>query len=317
MEVLSEHQCQGWLAAIPADGAAWVLLLLLRGVYSHHRLDVQPARQVAETSNKNPWRRPVASFNYFAGARTLGGKTTTGSATRIPASSIMSSTRKPRSCEFTCRPPPNCLLSVDRSLLCGAGTTSAYVVAGKQPGAAVADHGSSDLAVQPKVSAFGNGLQRQGLLSPTYDGLLRDVPTLETLAAVELIRKTICRSLKVRVQSTIVDLMKLQPQRIVIRMIVGPRFRDALFTRGELGDLRLPRLSVADSPLDLSADRKTTGTSTFAASRMKARRRRGTDMVVMNELDRFHLVEDVIDRFCHNLAQGGPKLTSSRQFTRS
>ena len=65
MEMLSEHQCEGWLRRLSAHGPPRVLFLL-RGVHSHRRFDVQPACQVAEGDERDiPWRRPIASLNYL------------------------------------------------------------------------------------------------------------------------------------------------------------------------------------------------------------------------------------------------------------
>ena len=61
MEVLSEHQCQGWLEGYLLTGTSWILQLL-RSIHSHHRLDVQPARQVAEGMQSHP----VASSDRIA-----------------------------------------------------------------------------------------------------------------------------------------------------------------------------------------------------------------------------------------------------------
>ena len=64
MEVLSEHLCQGWLEGYLLTGRHG-LVQLLRGLHPHRRLDVQPARQVAEGDADIPWRRPIASLNYL------------------------------------------------------------------------------------------------------------------------------------------------------------------------------------------------------------------------------------------------------------
>ena len=65
MEVLSEHQCEGWLEGYLLTGRHG-LVQLLRGVHSHRRFDVQSARQVAEGHARGlPWRRKIASLNYL------------------------------------------------------------------------------------------------------------------------------------------------------------------------------------------------------------------------------------------------------------
>ncbi len=95
----------GLAGGLPADRPAR-LLLVLRGVHPHHRLDVQPARQVAEGVQPHPLAAADRLVQLPASARTSGGRTTTASATRTPASSTTSSTRRPRSSASTCRPTP-------------------------------------------------------------------------------------------------------------------------------------------------------------------------------------------------------------------
>ena len=99
------------------------LLLLLRGVHPHHRLDVQPARQVAEGGNAHPLAAADRLAELPAVSATSGGRTTTASATRTPASSTTSSTRRPRSSASICRPTPTaCCRSPTTA--CAAATTS-------------------------------------------------------------------------------------------------------------------------------------------------------------------------------------------------
>ena len=117
-----------------------------------------------------------------------------------------------------------------------------------------------------------------------------DVPTLETLAAVDLLREHV-PELKVRVIN-VVNLMKLQPPERASARPADARLRRALHHR-QADHLRLPRLSVADPPAHLPAA-PTTTTSTCAATRRRARRRRRSTWCVLNDLDRFHLVGDVI-----------------------
>ena len=118
-----------------------------------------------------------------------------------------------------------------------------------------------------------------------------DVPTLETLAAVDLLRQHL-PELKVRVIN-VVNLMKLQPAERASAWAARHGFRRAVH-QGQADHLRVPRLSLADPPPDLSADNhknlhvrgyKEEGTTTTPF-----------DMCVLNDLDRFHLVRDVIDR---------------------
>ena len=86
MEMLSEHHVPGLAGRLPAHRPARVLLLL-RGVHPHHRFDVQPARQVAQDMPAHPVAAAHRLAELPAHLATSGGRTTTGSATRTPASS--------------------------------------------------------------------------------------------------------------------------------------------------------------------------------------------------------------------------------------
>ena len=85
----------GLAGGLPADRPARVLLVL-RGVHPHHRLDVQPARQVAQGVQRTSPGGGRSPRSTTCSVRTSGGRTTTASATRTPASSTTSSTRRPR-----------------------------------------------------------------------------------------------------------------------------------------------------------------------------------------------------------------------------
>ena len=94
LEILSEHLCQGWLEGYLLTAAR--PLQLLRGLHPHRRLDVQPAREVAEGDPRTSPGGGRSPRSTTCSARTSGGRTTTASRTRIPASSTTSSTRRRR-----------------------------------------------------------------------------------------------------------------------------------------------------------------------------------------------------------------------------
>ena len=104
MEMLSEHQCQGWLEGYLLTGRHGffscyeAFIHIIDSMFNQHAKWLKVCNHIA-------WRRPIASLNYLLSS-TFGGRTTTVSATRTPASSTMSSTRRPKSCAFTCRPTP-------------------------------------------------------------------------------------------------------------------------------------------------------------------------------------------------------------------
>ena len=105
MEVLSEHQCQGWLEGYLLTGRHGFFSCYEAFIHIIDSMFNQHAKWL-KVCNHIPWRRPIASLNYLLSVRTSGGRITTASAIRIPASSITSSTRRPTSSASICRPMP-------------------------------------------------------------------------------------------------------------------------------------------------------------------------------------------------------------------
>ena len=108
MEVLSEHLCQGWLEGYLLTGRHGLFNCYEAFIHIIDSMFNQHAKWL-KTTRTIPWRAPIASLNYLLSS-TCGARTTTGSPTRIPASSTTSSTRSPTSCASTCRrtPTPCC-----------------------------------------------------------------------------------------------------------------------------------------------------------------------------------------------------------------
>ena len=238
----------GLARRLSADRPARVLLVL-RGVHPHHRFDVQPARQVAEGVQPHPVAAADRLAELLASARTSGGRTTTASATRIPASSTTSSTRRPRSSASTCRRTPTRCCRVTDHCLRSRNYVN-VVVAGKQP---APQWLTMDQAIKHCTAGLGIwewASNDKGGEPDVVMACCGDVPTLETLAAVELIRKHL-PELKVRVIN-VVNLMKLQPTSEHPHGLSRPRFRRPVH-EGQADHLRLPRLPVADPSPDLPA----------------------------------------------------------------
>ena len=258
----------GLARGLPADRPPR-LLLLLRGVHPHHRLDVQPARQVAEGDARDPLAAARSPRSTTCSRRTSGARTTTASATRTRASSTTSSTRRRRWCASTCRrTPTRCCRSPTTA--CAAANYVNVIVAGKQP---ALQWLAMDDAIKHCTRGhrhLGVGEQRRGRDPDVVMACCGDVPTLETLAAVELLREHL-PELKVRVVN-VVDLMTLQPETEHPHGLSRPRVRRAVH-EGPADHLRVPRLPVADPPPDLPADQPRR-TCTCAATRRRARRPR-------------------------------------------
>ena len=191
-------------------------------------------------------------------------------ATRTPASSTTSSTRRPRSSASTCRRTRTRLLSVADHCLRSRALRQRHRRR-QAAGAELPVDGRGDRRTARAASASGTGRRTTTAASRTScSACAGDVPTLETLAAAALLREHL-PELKVRVVN-VVDLMRLQPDTRAPARPVRRRVRRAVHHR-QAGDLRLPRLPVADPPADLPAH-ATTPTSTCAGTRRRARRRR-------------------------------------------
>ena len=167
------------------------------------------------------------------------------------------------------------------------------VVAGKQPQAdwLAVDEAAAHCARGVGIWEWAGTERRAGERPDVVLACAGDVPTLETLAAAAILR-TRLPDLRVRVVN-VVDLMRLLPETEHPHGLPDREF-DTLFTDGPAGDLRLPRLPVADPPAHLPPPQprrlhvrgyKENGTTTTPF-----------DMVMLNDLDRYHLVMDVIDR---------------------
>ena len=264
MEVLSRAPVPGLAGGLPAHRPPRAVQLL-RGVHPHHRLDVQPARQVAEGHARHPVAAADRVAELPAVLATCGARTTTASRHQDPGFIDHVVNKKAEVVRVYLPPDANTLLSVADHCLRSRNYVN-VIVAGKQPalnylsmdeaiahctrGLGIWDWASNDDGGEPDVVLACAG----------------DVPTLETLAAVDLLREHL-PDLRVRVVN-VVDLMRLQPDARAPARPVRPRVRRAVHHR-PAGDLRLPRLPVADPPAHLPAHATTT-TSTCAATRRRA-----------------------------------------------
>ena len=227
------------------------LLLLLRGVHPHHRLDVQPARQVAEGLQSHPAGGGRSPRSTTCCPATSGGRTTTASATRIPGFIDHVVNKKAEVVRVYLPPDANCLLSVTDHCLRSRNYVN-VVVAGKQP---APQWLTMDEAI--KHCAAGLGIWEwasndRGGEPDVVMACCGDVPTLETLAAVDLLRRHAPGAEGPRHQRRGPD-DAAAAERAPARP-VRPGLRRAVH-HGQADHLRLPRLSVADPPPDLPAAR--------------------------------------------------------------
>ena len=289
MEMLSEHQCQGWLEGYLLTGRHGFFSCYEAFIHIIDSMFNQHAKWL-KVCNHIPWRRPIASLNYLLSSRTCGARTTTASAIRIPASSTMSSTRKPRWCACTFRPMRNCLLSVTDHCLRSRNYVN-VVVAGKQPAPQWLTMDEAVKHCQAGLGIWEWASNDKGGEPDVVMACCGDVPTLETLAAVELIRRH-APEVKVRVVN-VVNLMTLQPSSEHPHGLSDWDF-DALFTTDK-------PVIFAFHGYPWLIHRLTYKRHGHENFHVRGYIEEGTtttpfDMCVLNGLDRFHLVGDVIDR---------------------
>ena len=288
MEVLSEHMCQGWLEGYLLTGRHGLFncyeafIHIVDSMFNQHAKWLKITRDI-------PWRRPIASLNYLLTSH-VWRQDHNGFSHQDPGFIDHVVNKKAEIVRVYLPPDANCLLSVADHCLRSRDYVN-VIVAGKQPaldylnmddaiahctrGIGIWDWASSDAGDEPDVVMACAG----------------DIPTLETLSAVALLRDNL-PDLKVRVVN-VVDLMRLQPDSEHPHGMSDAAF-DALFT--------------ADRPVIFAyhgypwlIHRLTYRRSNHSNLHVRGYIEEGTtttpfDMVMLNDMDRFHLVMDVIDR---------------------
>ena len=220
----------------------------------------------------------------------FGVRTTTARRIRIPGFIDHVANKRPEVVRVYLPPDANTLLSVADHCLRSRHYVN-VIVAGKQPALTYLDMDSAIAHCTRGLGIWEWASNATGEPDVVL-ACAGDIPTLETLAAADILRREL-PDLAVRVVN-VVDIMRLQPDTEHPHGLSRPRVRCAVHHR-QAGHLRLSRLSVADSPADLSH-----GPITLQLH-VRGFKERGTtttpfDMVMLNDLDRFHLVLDVIDR---------------------
>ena len=267
MEILSEHVCQGWLEGYLLTGRHGLFSCYEAFIHIVDSMFNQHAKWLKVTRGI-PWRRPIASLNYLLTSH-VWRQDHNGFSHQDPGFIDHVMNKKAEVIRVYLPPDANCLLSVADHCLRSRNYVN-VIVAGKQPAPnwltieAAADHCARGLGVWDWASCEGDE-------DPdVVMACAGDVPTLETLAAVEHAPRALPEPPGARRQ-------RRRPHapaaggRAPARPL-GRRVRRHLHDR-QAGDLRLPRLSVADPPPHLPAH-ESRATSTCAATRRKARRRR-------------------------------------------
>jgi xylulose-5-phosphate/fructose-6-phosphate phosphoketolase len=287
MEVLSEHLCQGWLEGYLLTGRHGLFNSYEAFIHIIDSMFNQHAKWL-KVSKSIPWRRPIASLNYLLSSH-VWRQDNNGFSHQDPGFIDHVVNKKAEIIRVYLPPDTNCLLSVADHCLRSQDYVN-VIVAGKQPshdwlsmdaavlhctrGAGIWDWASNDEG-EPDVVIAACG----------------DVPTLESLAAIDLVRRHV-PELKIRMVN-IVDLMRLQSADEHPHGMSHAEF-DSLFTTDR-------PVVFAYHGYPWLIHRLTYRRTNHGNLHVRGYKEEGTtttpfDMVMLNDLDRFHLVMDVIDR---------------------
>jgi xylulose-5-phosphate/fructose-6-phosphate phosphoketolase len=288
MEVLSEHLCQGWLEGYLLTGRHGLFncyeafIHIVDSMFNQHAKWLKVTRQI-------PWRRPIPSLNYLLSSH-VWRQDHNGFSHQDPGFIDHVVNKKAEIIRVYLPPDANCLLSVADHCLRSRHYVN-VIVAGKQPaldyltieeaiahctrGIGIWEWASSDQGVEPDVVLACAG----------------DIPTLEVVSAAAMLGERL-PELKVRVVN-VVDLMRLQPETEHPHGLSDAQF-DALFTGSR-------PVIFAYHGYPWLIHRLTYRRTNHHNIHVRGYKEEGTtttpfDMVMLNDLDRFHLVMDVIDR---------------------
>ena len=288
MEILSEHLCQGWLEGYLLTGRHGLFncyeafIHIIDSMFNQHAKWLKVTRDI-------PWRRPIASLNYLLSSH-VWRQDHNGFSHQDPGFIDHVANKKAEIVRVYLPPDANCLLSVADHCMRSRDYVN-VIVAGKQPSL---DYLSMDDAITHCTRGIGiwEWASNDGGGEP--DVVLAcagDIPTLETLAATSLLREHV-PDLRVRVVN-VVDLMRLQPDSEHPHGLPDAEF-DALFTASR-------PVIFAYHGYPWLIHRLAYRRRNHANLHVRGYKEEGTtttpfDMVMLNDLDRFHLVMDVIDR---------------------
>ncbi len=304
MEMLSEHQCEGWLEGYLLTGRHGFFSCYEAFIHIIDSMFNQHAKWL-KMANEIPWRRPIASLNYLLSSH-VWRQDHNGFSHQDPGFIDHVINKKAEIIRIYLPPDANTLLSVTDHCLRSRNYVN-VIVAGKQPQPQWLD---MDAAIKHCTAGIGIwewASNDQGEEPDVVMACAGDAPTIETLAAVELLWKHF-PELKVRVIN-VVDLMSLQPQSEHPHGLSDKDF-DGLFTKDK-------PIIFAYHGYPWLIHRLTYRRTNHDNLHVRGYKEEGTtstpfDMVVMNDLDRFHLVADVIDR----VPQLGPRAAYVKQVIR-
>jgi xylulose-5-phosphate/fructose-6-phosphate phosphoketolase len=288
MEVLSEHLCQGWLEGYLLTGRHGLFncyeafIHIVDSMFNQHAKWLKVTRDI-------PWRRPIASLNYLLSSH-VWRQDHNGFSHQDPGFIDHVVNKKAEVIRIYLPPDANTLLAVADDCLRSRNSVN-VVVAGKQPALNYLTMDEAVLHCTRGVGIWDWASNDDGGEPDVVLGCAGDIPTLETLAAASILRERL-PDLRVRVVN-VVDLMRLQDEKEHPHGLSDGLF-DSLFTTDR-------PIVFAYHGYPWLIHRLTYRRTNHANLHVRGFKEEGTtttpfDMVMLNDLDRFHLVIDVIDR---------------------
>jgi xylulose-5-phosphate/fructose-6-phosphate phosphoketolase len=291
-EILSETTCQGWLEGYLLTGRHGLFNCYEAFTHIVDSMFNQHAKWLEESS-RLPWRRPVPSLTYLLSSH-VWRQDHNGFSHQDPGFIDLVVNKRASVVRVYLPPDTNCLLSVADHCLRSRDLVN-VIVAGKQPEPSWLSMDEAVLHCTRGIGiwewASGNAKGEEAGAPDVVMACCGDVPTLETLAAVSILREHL-PELQIRVVN-VVDLMRLQPDSEHPHGLSETEF-DTLFTRDR-------PVVFAHHGYPWLIHRLIYRRTNHSNIHVRGYKEEGTtttpfDMVMLNDLDRFHLVMDVIDR---------------------
>ncbi|NQT27854.1 phosphoketolase family protein [candidate division KSB1 bacterium] len=304
MEMLSEHQCEGWLEGYLLTGRHGFFSCYEAFIHIIDSMFNQHAKWLKVTKHI-PWRRPIASMNYLLSSL-VWRQDHNGFSHQDPGFIDHVMNKKAEIIRVYLPPDTNTLLSVTDHCLRSRDYVN-VIIAGKQPALQWLDMDSAIKHCTAGLGIWEWASNDKGGEPDVVMACAGDIPTMETLAAVDILWQRF-PDLKVRVIN-VVDLMTLQPQSEHPHGLSDRDF-DVLFTKDK-------PIIFAFHGYPLLIHRLTYRRTNHKNLHVRGYKEEGTtttpfDMMVLNDLDRFHLVGDVIDR----VPSLGSRAAYAKQFLR-
>jgi xylulose-5-phosphate/fructose-6-phosphate phosphoketolase len=288
MEVLSEHMCQGWLEGYLLTGRHGffscyeAFIHIVDSMFNQHAKWLKVTRDI-------PWRRPIASLNYLLTSH-VWRQDHNGFTHQDPGFIDHVVNKKADIVRVYLPPDANTLLSVADHCLRSRDYVN-VIVAGKQPALQYLDMQSAIEHCTNGIGIWEWASNEQGAEPDVVMACAGDIPTLETLAAVDLLRRHFA-DIKIRVVN-VVDLMTIQSSTEHPHGLPDREF-DSLFTIDK-------PVIFAYHGYPTLIHRLTYRRTNHDNFHVRGYKEEGTtttpfDMTVLNDLDRFHLAGDVVDR---------------------